>query len=48
MSTTIPQIDQQLSLVGAERSGTTVLRLMLSYDPTIAWLSEFEYAVDRR
>lgn len=33
-------------LVGAERSGTTVLRLMLSHHPSIAWCNEFEYAVD--
>jgi hypothetical protein len=35
-----------LFLVGAERSGTTVLRLMLDHHPRIAWLQEFEYAVD--
>lgn len=34
-------------LVGAERSGTTMLRLMLDHHPEIAWLQEFEYAVDR-
>ncbi len=34
-------------LVGAERSGTTMLRLMLDHHPQIAWLNEFEYAVDR-
>ena len=34
-------------LVGAERSGTTMLRLMLSHHPEIEWLNEFEYAVDR-
>lgn len=34
-------------LVGAERSGTTLLRLMLSHHPDIGWLQEFEYAVDR-
>src|SRR5690606_8737994 len=34
-------------LVGAERSGTTLLRLMLDHHPQIAWCSEFEYAVDQ-
>lgn len=34
-------------LVGAERSGTTLLRLMLDHHPKLAWMSEFEYAVDR-
>ncbi|MBM9605761.1 sulfotransferase family protein [Desulfopila inferna] len=33
-------------LVGAERSGTTLLRLMLNGHPDISWLNEFEYAVD--
>ncbi len=34
-------------LVGSERSGTTVLRLMLSHHTQIAWCQEFEYVVDR-
>lgn len=34
-------------LVGAERSGTTVLRLMLDHHPQITWNPEFEYSVDR-
>lgn len=33
-------------LVGAERSGTTLLRLMLDHHPEIAWCNEFEYSVD--
>lgn len=33
-------------LVGAERSGTTMLRLMLESHPALAWMNEFEYAVD--
>ena len=34
-------------LIGAERSGTTLLRLMLDGHPCITWLNEFEYSVDR-
>ncbi len=33
-------------LVGAERSGTTLLRLMLDHHPEIAFNPEFEYAVE--
>jgi hypothetical protein len=47
---TVHQSSMQLApifLVGAERSGTTVLRLMLDHHPDITWCSEFEYAVDR-
>lgn len=40
-------ISEPIFLVGAERSGTTMLRLMLSHHPQIAWCNEFEYAVDR-
>lgn len=39
-------LDKPYFLVGAERSGTTVLRLMLSHHSSIAWCNEFEYAVD--
>ena len=39
-------IKRPIFLVGAERSGTTVLRLMLDHHPQIAWCNEFEYAVD--
>ncbi|MCL6650032.1 MAG: sulfotransferase [Chloroflexi bacterium] len=39
-------IETPCFLVGAERSGTTMTRLMLSAHPAIAWSSEFEYAVD--
>jgi hypothetical protein len=38
---------EPIFLVGAERSGTTLLRLMLSGHPKISWLNEFEYAVDQ-
>ncbi|MEB3359570.1 MAG: sulfotransferase [Synechococcales bacterium] len=40
-------ISQPFFLVGAERSGTTVLRLMFDHHPQIAWCNEFEYAVDQ-
>lgn len=40
-------VSEPIFLVGAERSGTTVLRLMLSHHPQIAWCNEFEYTVDR-
>src|SRR5260370_37842485 len=39
-------LQQPLFLVGSERSGTTLLRLMLSSHPQLAWNEEFEYVVD--
>ena len=33
-------------LVGAERSGTTMLRLMLDHHDALAWANEFEFSVD--
>jgi hypothetical protein len=33
-------------VVCPERSGSTMLRLMLAHHPKLAWLNEFEYAVD--
>jgi hypothetical protein len=39
-------LDPVYFLVAAERSGTTLLRLMLDHHPQIAFCSEFEYAVD--
>lgn len=38
--------DDRAFLVGAERSGTTMLRLMLSHHPRLTWLAETEYVVD--
>lgn len=46
MSADIDLISQPIFLVGAERSGTTLLRLMLDHHPHISFYSEFEYAVD--
>ena len=46
MMTANKTIRSPLFLVGAERSGTTLLRLMLSHHPCLAWVEEFEYAVD--
>ncbi|MGL5080469.1 MAG: sulfotransferase family protein [Microcoleaceae cyanobacterium] len=40
-------VPEPIFLVGAERSGTTVLRLMLKHHSKIAWCNEFEYAVDQ-
>ena len=42
----ISLILEPVFLVGAERSGTTLLRLMLAHHPQIAFHSEFEYVVD--
>ena len=39
--------NQTFFLVGSERSGTTLLRLMLSHHPEIACAPEFEFLVDR-
>ncbi|MEL4895850.1 sulfotransferase family protein [Crocosphaera sp. Alani8] len=40
------ELEQTTFIVGAERSGSTLLRLMLDHHPHIAWCSEFEYAVE--
>lgn len=45
--TNIPLISKPIFLVGAERSGTTVLRLMLDHHPQLCWCNEFEYVVER-
>lgn len=39
-------ISSPIFLVAAERSGTTLLRLMLDHHPLIAFLPEFEFAVE--
>ena len=39
-------VKQPIFLVGAERSGTTLLRLMLDHNSQLAWCNEFEYVVD--
>jgi hypothetical protein len=47
MTDMLRRVNEPIFLVGAERSGTTVLRLMLDQHPQLAWCVEFEYAVDR-
>jgi hypothetical protein len=47
MSNRLHKVHAPVFLVGAERSGTTVLRLMLDQHPQLAWCFEFEYAVDQ-
>lgn len=42
---TLGSIDRPVFLIGSERSGTTLLRLMLDHHPRIAFCFEFEYAV---
>ena len=39
-------IHEPFFLVGSERSGTTLLRLMLDHHTQLSWCNEFEYAVD--
>ena len=39
-------IHQPIFLVGAERSGTTLLRLMFLSHSQLSWCKEFEYSVD--
>ena len=46
MNHNLSVVSQPFFLVGAERSGTTLLRLMLDRHPKIAFHSEFEFAVD--
>ncbi|MEO0771531.1 MAG: sulfotransferase, partial [Cyanobacteria bacterium J06649_4] len=40
-------IQRPIFLVGAERSGTTLLRLMLDNHPQIVFWAEFEYGVNQ-
>ena len=40
-------LTRPIFLVGSERSGTTLTRLMLDHHPMIAFFFEFEYAVDK-
>lgn len=42
----VAPVDRPLFLVGAERSGTTLLRLMLEHHPRLAFRNEFEFVVD--
>ena len=43
----IAMIHNPLFLIGAERSGTTLMRLMLDSHPDVAFAEEFEYAVSQ-
>jgi hypothetical protein len=45
LNTSSELIAQPLFLVGSERSGTTLLRIMLDSHPEIAFFFEFDYAV---
>ncbi|MCA9196481.1 MAG: sulfotransferase [Planctomycetales bacterium] len=46
MQDSIADLVEPCFLVGAERSGTTLFRLMLDHHPDLAFHSEFEFAVD--
>lgn len=46
MNDLIADLAEPCFLVGAERSGTTLFRLMLDHHPDLAFHSEFEFAVD--
>jgi len=46
MGNNLSVISQPIFLVGAERSGTTLLRLMLDHHSNIAFHGEFEFVVD--
>ncbi|MEL6353967.1 MAG: sulfotransferase [Cyanobacteria bacterium J06627_28] len=41
----VEMIQRPVFLVGAERSGTTLLRLMLNHHPKITFRAEFEYGI---
>ncbi len=40
-------ISEPIFLAGAQRSGTTLLRIMLRHHPKIAWCNPFKHAVDQ-
>ncbi len=44
--TPLSQAQTPIFLVGSERSGTTLLRLMLDHHPQVTWCKEFEFVVD--
>lgn len=46
MIMSISIIERPFFIVGAERSGTTLLRLMLDHHTQLSWCNEFEYAID--
>lgn len=41
----VPAVEAPVFLVGSERSGTTLLRLMLDHHPEIAFAKEFDFVV---
>jgi hypothetical protein len=47
MESSTTMISTPLFLVGSERSGTTLLRLMLDHHPLLAFEFEFEYVVEK-
>lgn len=47
MSQNLAALERPFFLVGSERSGTTLLRLMLDHHPEITFNPEFEYAVSQ-
>jgi hypothetical protein len=47
METSTSMISTPLFLVGSERSGTTLLRLMLDHHPALAFEVEFEYVIEK-
>jgi Sulfotransferase family len=46
MTSAAEMLNHPYFLVGSERSGTTLLRLMLDHHPLIAFNSEFEYSLE--
>src|SRR6185436_12589940 len=43
---TTAAVERPFFLVGAKRSGTTMLRLMLDHHPRVCWFGEFEFVTE--